>query len=110
MEENPQKALDATLSGTPLSLAKLAVLEKAKSPVLRLDINDLCEDIKAAYLFSLPASEAVKAIPDADAKSMEWLEGIGDGEYRRIFKELVDGLISFYQTLPPPSQKKTDSD
>lgn len=108
MDGNPEKALDAVLDTSAISLAKLAVLEKAKSPVLRLEVDNLCEDVKAAYLYSLPAREAVSAIANADAASLEWLEKIGDDEYRRIFGELVDGLIKFYSTLPP-LQKKTDS-
>lgn len=108
MDGNPEKALDAVLNDTPLSLVKMAILEKAKSPVLRLEVDNLCDDIKAAYLYSLPTAEAVKAIPDADSASLEWLEKVGDDEYRRIFSELVDGLIAFYKTLPPAPQKKTE--
>ena len=109
MESNPKDAVDAILSQKPLSLAKMAILEKAKSPVLELDVSDLCADIKAAYLYSLPVADALAALPDADERSLIWLEKVGDEEYRRVFSELVDGLIEFYRMLPP-AKKKTEQD
>lgn len=109
MERNPKDAVDAIVSQKPLSLVKIAVLEKAKSPVLELDVSDLCADVKAAYLYSLPVSDALAALPDADEKSLVWIETVGDEEYRRVFSELVDGLIEFYRMLPP-TKKKTETD
>lgn len=109
MESNPKDAVDAIVSQKPLSLVKMAILEKAKSPVLELEVSDLCADIKAAYLYSLPVADALAALPDADEKSLVWLEEVGEDEYRRLFSELVDSLIEFYRMLPP-TKKKTEQD
>lgn len=104
MNGNPEEVLAAVTGANSLSLAKLAVLERAESPLVRLEVDKLYENIKAAYLYSLPVAEAVKHIPTADVDSLVWLDEIGDDRYREIFGELVDAMIAFYKMLP--SKKK----
>ena len=55
MNGNPKEVLSAILGkGSKLTLGRLALLERAKSPVLELDIADLNRDIEAAFLYGAP--------------------------------------------------------
>ena len=109
---NPNAVLEAVIAPAPLTIAKVAILEKAKSPVLVQDVTNLVEDVKATYLVSIPYAQAAKLLKipeDLETKAMEWAEGVGWEEYEKKFVELVDGLISFWKMFPPVEKKKTET-
>ena len=106
MNGNPKEVLSAILGkGGKLTLGRLALLERAKSPVLELDIADLNRDIEAAFLYGAPLDVAVKS-KDTLTDSLLWVEQVGCEEYERLFGELIDALVAFYEMLP--AQKKTE--
>lgn len=110
MERNPEVALNAVIDPKPITIARLALLEKAGCKILEGEIDTLHENIRAAYLYSLPLKEAVAAIPTADADSLEWVDKVGDDEYKRIFTELAEGVAAFFEMLPPAKKKTEKSD
>lgn len=109
---NPNAVLEAVIAPAPLTIAKVAILEKAKSPVLFQDVTNLGEDVKATYLVSLPYAQAAQLLKnpeDLENKAMEWAEKVGWDEYEKKLVELVDGLISFWKMFPPAEKKKTET-
>lgn len=105
--ETPHKVVDAVVSPCGITIGRLALLEKAKCPILNCDIEQLSENVKATYLFSLPFSEAVEHLETAEKDSLVWADKIGWDEYGRKFTELANGIISFREMLPPIEKKKT---
>lgn len=106
MEGNPKAAIRAILGvGGKLTLARLALLERAKSPVLNLDLTDLNADIQAAYLYSVPFEDAVSC-KDVPNESLRWLNRVGYDAYDEVFNQLIDALVAYYEMIPP--QKKTE--
>jgi len=111
--KTPKAVLDAVLRPTSLTLARLALLEKAKCPILYRDITKLSENVRATYLFSIPYEEAVAKMETADKDSLVWLEKVGEAEYLKKFEELARGVVSFWKLLPKVEKKKdsqTDSE
>lgn len=111
--ENPEEVINAVTDAKPLSLAQIAVLEKAECPVLRFEIDKIADNIRAAYLYATAKKsvrDAVAAIADAEAASLEWVDGLKDGEFKAIFTELLEGLDAFYQMLPPPKKKTMETE
>lgn len=105
MDANPKEAIAAILgTGGKLTLGRLALLERAKSPVLDFDFKDLNADIQAAYLYAAPFDVAVKC-KELETASLLWLDEVGYEKFDELFSQLVDALVAFYDMLPP--QKKT---
>jgi len=110
--KTPAAVLEAVTQPTSLTLARLALLEKAECPIVMRDISKLSENVRATYLFSIPYEEAVEKIATSEKDSLVWLEKVGDKVYCEKFAELARGVIAFWKMLPNVEKKKdsqTDS-
>lgn len=113
MARAEDRGLDAVIRPSPLTLGKLARLERIKSPLLAANFDSLAADIEATWAVSVDADEFYKAVSsDSVAKSAEaWIDAIGKDEYKAQFDELVKGLVDFGVLMPRPDEdaKKNDS-
>jgi len=107
--KTPAAVLEAVTRPTSLTLARLALLEKAECPIIFRDISKLAENVRATYLFSIPYEEAVEKMATADKDSLVWLEKVGEKAYLDKFEELARGIVEFWKMLPN-TEKKKDSE
>jgi len=109
--KNPQALLDAVTNPSPLSVGRIALLEKAKSPLLAKDFGNLGECIRAAYLVEIPLKEAALKLREEDtlmAEAMEWADKLGWEKYEEKLASLIVSLVKFWKMLPPEeTEKKT---
>ena len=110
-QKTPQAVLDAVLNPSPLSVGRIALLEKAKSPLLMKDFGNLNECIRATYLVELPLKEAVAKLKDEDTlltEAIAWADELGWDKYEEKLAALIVSLVKFWKMLPPEeTEKKT---
>lgn len=99
---NPEAALAALTDPRPLTMARIALLMRVKSPVLFGQVGDTEECIKAMWAVEAPFAEVVSHIGDAGPQSLKWAEakGMGLKEYRAGLTNLLKSLTAMWQMLP----------
>lgn len=112
-KKTPEEVVSAIVAPAPLTIAKIAILEGAGSPILNQNVRSLRDNVKSVYLVNLKYSEAAKKIKsyssvEFEEEAMEWADKLGWVEYDKLFTELVEGLIAFWKMLPPSEEKKTE--
>lgn len=108
MNGNTPETIDAILKPSPLTLGKVALLEKIDSPLLRSDITSMAENLKAIYCVKKPTAEVVKDLSRLTEVSLAYGDEIGFEGYKKELAEVIDSLAAFYEMLPrPDSEKKT---
>lgn len=100
MNDNPQKAVDAILKPAPLSLSKLALLEKIQSPILRADARSLHDNLIAIWIFKTPIAECVKNLDKRQELALEMSEKMSGEEYGIALAELLDAVGDFFDMMP----------
>lgn len=108
---NEQKGLDAVINPSPLTIGKLARLERIQSPLLEGKFDKLSDCLAALYILSLPAAEVLKHVETLEADALAFSETLTHDEYKRQLTELLDGLFAWWEMLPRPDEesKKKDS-
>ena len=112
---NPTAGVDALVDPSPLTIAQVAVLSRANSPVLFGRVENLDRALEALYLTSIPAAEAVRRIKAGTAQddAVAWAEAElrEPGAYADRMVALLDAIAAFWKMLPNGDpQKKTPSD
>lgn len=99
---NPEAALAALTDPKPLTMARIALLMRVKSPVLFGQVGDTEECIKALWAVEAPFAEVVSHIGDAGPQSLKWAEAkeMGLKEYRAGLTNLLKSLTAMWQMLP----------
>lgn len=99
---NPEAALAALTDPRPLTMARIALLMRIKSPVLFGQVGDTEECIKALWAAEAPFAEVVAHVGDAGAQSLKWAEAQGMclKEYRTKLTGLLESLTAMWQMLP----------
>lgn len=113
--KNPKKALDAICDPAPLTMAKVALLERIKSPLMFGVTDDSLQNIVALYAISdaVPASEILKASNDGslEAKALDWANGFDSKEFMEKLAAGLDAITAFWKMLPrPESDGNPDGD
>ena len=105
---NPKPILDAILAPPSLTVAQIALLERMESPLLRLDVGNHVENIKAAYALNLPIGDALRTFSDDDfeVNAIVWADKLGWDAYMEKLAEAVSGVVGFWHMMPPASKKK----
>lgn len=108
--KNPEDGLDALISPDPLTLGRVALLERADSAVLRADVGSLTETLAALWLARAPIEEAAREWPRRYELSAVWGDTLSPADYRRELHRLLLALSAFRRILPRATedQKKTD--
>jgi len=109
-KKNPADGLDALIAPDPLTLGRVALLERADSAVLRGDIDSLTETLAALWLARAPIEEAASGWPRRYELSAIWGDKLSPADYRRELHRLLLALSAFRRILPRATedQKKTD--
>lgn len=109
-KKNPEDGLDALVAPDPLTLGRVALLERADSAVLRGDIDSLTETLAALWLARAPIEEAASEWPRRYELSAVWGDKLSPAAYRRELHQLLQALSAFKRILPRATedQKKTD--
>lgn len=102
--DNPVESIDALITPAPLSLGRIALLERINSPLLRGEVADMAACAEGLWLLSLPVEEAAKRWPDAAVQGICWLDATPLQEYRKRLSEALDGITAFYRMLPPAEE------
>lgn len=104
---NPKPILDAILAPPPLTVAQIALLERMESPLLRLDVGNHVENIKAAYALNLPIWDALRKFSDEDFEvdAIVWADELGWDAYMGKLAEAVSGVVGFWHMMPPSKKK-----
>ena len=102
--ENPVESIDALIAPAPLTLGRIALLERINSPLLRGDVSDMAACAEGLWLLSLPVEEAAKRWPEASVQGICWLDATPLQEYRKRLSEALDGITAFYRMLPPAEE------
>ena len=110
MKDNPNETIDALTKPKPLTLGKIALLEKIASPLLVGNYSRLADNLKAVWIYRTPTSEAAKNIDKADEIATAMGDEITLEEYQDSLLELLGGITEFFAMLPrPEEEKKTQS-
>ena len=104
---NPKPILDAILAPPSLTVAQIALLERMESPLLRLDVGNHVENIKAAYALNLPIGDALRKFSDEDfeVNAIVWADELGWDAYMGKLAEAVSGIVGFWHMMPPSKKK-----
>ena len=113
--KNPQAALDAISNPAPLTMAKVALLEKIKSPLMFGNTEDTVNNIVAVYVISdvVKPSEIMKAFADGslEAKALDWANGFSSDVFLEKLVSSLDAITAFWKMLPrPESDGNEDGD
>lgn len=104
--KNPQAALDAISNPAPLTMAKVALLEKIKSPLLFGKTEDSVNNIVAVYVISdvVKPSEIMKAFADGslEEKALDWANGFPSDVFLEKLVSSLNGITAFWKMLPRP--------
>lgn len=108
-DRNPADGLDALLDPDPLTLGRVALLERADAPILRADVDSLTETLAAIWLVRAPVEEAAREWPRRYELSAVWGDKLAPADYRRELHGLLRALAAFRRLLPRATeeQKKT---
>lgn len=109
MTDTPEAVVDAIARPNPLTLGKLAVLEKIQSPLLRGDVSKLTENLKAIWVYDKPIEEVAKHFGDADEQALIYAESISPEQYEEKVCAIIEGIGRFFGMLPPPDESKKAS-
>lgn len=109
--KNPADGLDALINPDPLSLGRIAILERANAAVLHGDVTSLTETLAALWLVRAPIDEAAAFWDERYARSAVWAEKLSPAAYRKELHALLGALSAFSRLLPRATedQKKTDA-
>ena len=104
MKNNPEEVIDALTNPKPLTLGKLALLERISSPLLVGNYERLEDNLKAVWIYRTPTSEAAKEIGRIDELAMKMGDEITLDDYQNALLELLGGITDFYRMLPRPDE------
>lgn len=106
---NPADGLDALVAPDPLTLGRVALLERADAPILRMDVDSLTDTLAALWLVRAPVEEAAREWPRRYELSAVWGDKLSPEDYRRELYSLLRALAAFRRLLPRATeeQKKT---
>lgn len=108
MKDNPNETIDAMTNPKPLTLGKIALLEKISSPLLVGNYSRLADNLKAVWAYRTPTSEAAKNIDKVDELSAAMGDALTLEEYQDSLLEILGGITEFFAMLPrPEAEKKT---
>lgn len=96
----PIKSLDALTNPNPLTLGKIALLERIKSPLLAGRIDSMTDAIRAVWAVKTPTAEAARKLGDIDALSLEMADGMTTDELNAEAVRVLEGIVKFYEMLP----------
>lgn len=103
-QTHEQKGLDALIAPQPLTIGKLARLERIGSPLLRGEFERMTDCVAALYVLSLPANEVLKHIDTLEADALAYAETLTHEQYRKDLTDLLDGLFAWWEMLPRPDE------
>ena len=101
-DANPEKALEALVEPSPLTLGQIALLERIDSPLLRGDVSSIHECARGLWLLSLPPQEAATRWRESEQEAIAWLDAVGVQGYRNAVTRVLDGITAFFDMLPRP--------
>lgn len=108
---NPADALDAIAAPAPLTLGRIAVLERAGCAILASETDNLSETLAALWLIEIPIEDAASLWPRRYELSAVWADKIklSQREYRRRLYSALGAIDAFRRMCPRPTeeQKKT---
>ena len=104
MKANPDEVIDALTSPKPLTLGKLALLERISSPLLVGNYSRLEDNLRAVWIYRTPTSEAAKNIKRIDELSAQMGDDISLDDYHSALLELLGGITEFFKMLPRPDE------
>ena len=108
MSSNPQCALDALLTPSPITLGQVALLEKIDSPLLKEGELLAADVIPSLYLLRLPASEAVGKLEHLREEAFRWADALTPKAYRKLQAQALEGLRAFFGMLPGSSTSSSE--
>ena len=113
--KNPQAALDAISNPAPLTMAKVALLERIKSPLLFGETNDTVNNIVALYVVSgvVKPGEIIKAFAadELTNNALEWVDTLDPKVFTEKLAAALDSIAAFWKMLPrPESDGNADGD
>lgn len=107
---NPQKAIDAIVNPSPLSLSKIALFEKINAPILRADVSSLHDNLIAVWIYKTPVRECVRNFDRREELALDMSEQMSGDEYGIALAELANAMTAFYQMLPRAETGELDED
>lgn len=108
MSSNPQCALDALLTPSPITLGQVALLEKIDSPLLKEGELLAADVIPSLYLLRLPASEAVGKLEHLREEAFRWADALTPEAYRKLQAQALEGLRAFFGMLPGSTEEDAE--
>lgn len=103
--KDAQNGLDALINPMKISVARLALLEKIKSPLFFGKVDTFLATSKSLWVMFAPIDEIVKVIDSEDATNaacLKWAEGIDFEEYSKKLREALAGIVKFWEMMPKP--------
>lgn len=103
--QNPPIVLTGLTRPAPLSLGRLALLEKIGSPFIGEPRQaSFREILPSLYLCHLPYEEAIEAAyaPALETLALKWAAEMGREEYQARVAALNAALADFFGALPRP--------
>lgn len=112
---NPQAALDAISNPAPLTMSKVALLERIKSPLLYGETKDTVNNIVALYVVSdvVTPGEIIKAFEAGELtdNALKWVDTLDPKAFTEKLADALDSIAAFWKMLPrPESDGKEDGD
>lgn len=108
--QNPPIVLEGLTRPDPLSLARLALLEKIGSPFVEAPRPaTFAEVLPSLYLQSLSLEEAIAQAydPNLTAHALLWANALSCEDYQAQVSELNAALEAFFGALPRPESEDT---